>query len=155
MELLLSIIPFRNGGMTRVCLDECISERLSSRTSCTVTLTKGKREYPFITPRPVPFKLVRKVICLNEFASSLSIASLSLSPRLTPYFRLISAACIFDSQLSGGYLAPKRNLDENISRDSPTTAPRADGAGSREDTLNPPERISSATKAPFRRLSLS
>lgn len=72
--------------MTRVCLDECISGRLSSRTSCTVTLTKGKR-VPFYYTRPVvPFKLVRKVICLNEFASSLSIASLSPAAALSSHF---------------------------------------------------------------------
>jgi len=57
-----------------------------------MTLTKGKR-VPFYYTKPVSLKPVRKVICLNEFASSLSIALLSAS---VPF----SLACIFDSQLN-------------------------------------------------------
>lgn len=76
MELSLSIIAFRND--VRVCLStDVLGERLSSRTSCTVTLTKGKRRYlPFYYTELVALKSVRKVICLNEFASSLSIVHL-------------------------------------------------------------------------------
>lgn len=73
--------------VSRVCLDECIRRALELAHELH-RATKGVKRVPFYYTKPVSLKPVRKVICLNEFASSPSIA------------RLPSPACIFDSQLS-------------------------------------------------------
>lgn len=78
--------------VSRVCLDECISRALELAHELH-RATKGVKRIPFYYTKPVSLKPVRKVICLNEFASSPSIAH---HPRLSP----VSPACIFDSQLS-------------------------------------------------------
>lgn len=60
MELLLFIITATGPEWPGcVCLGGCISECLSERTSCTMTLTKGNR-VPFYYIELVLFKPVRK-----------------------------------------------------------------------------------------------
>lgn len=59
MELLLFIITATSPNGLALCLGGCISECLSERTSCTMTLTKGNR-VPFYYIELVLFKPVRK-----------------------------------------------------------------------------------------------
>lgn len=107
MELLLSIIAFRGAVGWLGCVStNVLDERLSSRTSCAVTLTKGKR-VPFYYTKPVSLKPVRKVICLNEFASSLFIAFLSASVPL-------SSGLHFWFTIKRQLPPSRKNLNENI-----------------------------------------